>query len=134
MVRRLRQEFGDRLLFVFRNFPLSRIHPHAKAAAEAAASAASQSRYWEMHDLRFDNQRHLENKDLRRYAQRLGLDPERFDRELAQHAYACRVREDLRGGLKSGVEGTSTFFVNGLRHDGPNDLATLRAAGEEAAR
>jgi protein-disulfide isomerase len=134
VVRRLGQEFGDRLLFVFRNFPLTRIHPHAQAAAEAAEAAASQGRYWEMHDLLFDNQRHLEDEDLRRYAQQLGLDPERFERELAQHAHAHRVREDLRGGLKSGVRGTPTFFVNGLRHDGPNDLATLRAAVEEAAR
>jgi protein-disulfide isomerase len=125
---------GGRLLFVFRNFPLTRIHPHAQAAAEAAETAASQGRYWEMHDLLFDNQRHLQDEDLRRYAQQLGLDPERFDRELAQHAHARRVREDLRGGLKSGVRVTPTFFVNGLRHDGPNDLATLQAAVEEAAR
>ena len=133
-VRRLSQEFGDRLLFVFRNFPLTRIHPHAQAAAEAAEAAASQGRYWEMHDLLFDNQRHLEDEDLRRYAQLLGLDQERFDRELAQHSHARRVREDLRGGLKSGVKRTPTFFVNGLRHDGPNDLATLRAAVEQVAR
>lgn len=119
---------------VFSNFPLTRIHPHAKAAAEAAETAASQGRYWEMHDLLFDNQRHLEGEDFRRYAQQLGLDPERFDWELAQHAHAHRVREDLRGGLKSGVRGTPTFLVNGLRHDGPNDLATLRAAVEEVAR
>jgi protein-disulfide isomerase len=125
---------GGRLLFVFRNFPLTRIHPHAQAAAEAAETAASQGRYWEMHDLLLDNQRHLQDEDLRRYAQQLGLDPERFDRELAQHAHARRVREDLRGGLKSGVRVTPTFFVNGLRHDGPNDLATLQAAVEEAAR
>jgi protein-disulfide isomerase len=134
VVRRLRQDFGKWLLFVLRNFPLSRIHPHAQAAAEVAEAAGSQGRYWEMHDMLFDNQRHLEDGDLRRYAQRLGLDPERFDRELVQHAHARRVREDLRGGLKSGVEGTPTFFVDGLRHDGPNDLATLRAAVEDAAR
>jgi hypothetical protein len=132
VVRRLRQEFGDRLLFVFSNFPLSRIHPHAQAAAEAAEAAGAQGRYWEMHDLLFDNQRHLEHEDLRRYAQRLGFDPERFDRELAQHVYARRVREDLRGGLKSGVRRTPTFFVNGLRHEGPNDLATLWPAVDEA--
>ncbi len=131
-VRRLMQEFGDRLLFVFRNFPLTRIHPHAQPAAEAAGAAAAQGRYWEMHDLLFDNQRHLEDEDLRRYAQRLDLDPERFERELEHHAR--RVREDFRGGLKSGVRGTPTFFVNGLRHDGPNDLATLRTAVEEAVR
>jgi protein-disulfide isomerase len=134
VVRRLGQEFGDRLLFVFRNFPLSRIHPHAQAAAEAAEAAASQGRYWEMHDLLLENQRHLEDEDLRRYAQRLSLDLERFDRELAQHAHARRVREDLRGGLKSGVGGTPTFLVNGLRHGGPNDLAALRVAVEQAAR
>ncbi|HEY9422701.1 MAG TPA: DsbA family protein [Thermoanaerobaculia bacterium] len=134
VVRRLRRELGERLLFVFRNFPLSRIHPHAQAAAEAAEAAGSQGRYWEMHDLLFDNQRHLEDEDLRRYAERLGLDSERFDRELAEHTYAHRVREDLRGGLKSAVKGTPTFFVNGLRHDGLNDLATLRTAVEEAAQ
>jgi protein-disulfide isomerase len=128
VVRRLRQEFGERLLFVFRNFPLSRIHPHAQAAAEVAEAAASQGRYGEMHDLLFDNQRHLEDEDLRRYASELDLAMARFDRELARHAHAHRVREDLRGGLKSGVKGTPSFFVDGLRHDGPNDLATLRAA------
>jgi protein-disulfide isomerase len=134
VVRRLRQDFGDRLRLVFRNFPLSRIHPHAQAAAEAAEAAAAQGRYWEMYDLLFDNQRHLEDEDLMRYAQQLGLDLERFERDLEQHAHARRVREDLRGGLKSGVRGTPTFFVNGLRHEGPNDLAALRAALEEAVR
>jgi protein-disulfide isomerase len=134
VVRRLGQDFGDSLLFVFRNFPLTRIHPHAQAAAEAAEAAASQGRYWEIHDLLFDNQRHLEDEDLRRYAEQLGLDTERFERELAQHAHARQVREDLRGGLESGVRGAPTFFVNGLRHEGPNDLAALRAAAEQAAR
>jgi protein-disulfide isomerase len=133
-VRRLRHDFGDQLLFAFRIFPLTRIHPHAQAAAEAAEAAVAQGRYWEMHDLLFDNQWHLEDEDLRRYAQRLGLDLERFDRELAEHAHARRVREDLRGGLESGVRGTPTFFVNGLRHGGPNDLAALRTAVEEATR
>jgi protein-disulfide isomerase len=110
-VRRLRHDFGDRLLFAFRAFPLTRIHPHAQTAAEAAEAAAAQSRYWEMHDLLFDNQWHLEDEDLSRYAQRLGLDLERFDRELAEHAHAPRVREDLMGGLESGVRATPTFFV-----------------------
>jgi protein-disulfide isomerase len=134
VVRRRRQEFGDRLLFVFRSFPLTRIHPHAEAAAEAAEAAAAQGHYWEMHDMLFDNQRALEDEDLKRYASELGLDMARFDRELAEHAHVHRVNEDVRSGLKSGVQGTPTFFVDGLRHDGPNDLATLRAALEEAAR
>jgi len=134
VVRRLRQEFGDRLLFVFRNFPLTRIHPHAQAAAEAAEAAAAQGHYWEMHDMLFDNQRALEDEDLRRYASELGLDMARFGRELEEHSHAHRVNEDVRSALKSGVQGTPTFFVDGLRHDGPNDLATLRAALEETAR
>jgi protein-disulfide isomerase len=134
VVRRLRQEFGDRLLFVFRNFPLTRIHPHAEAAAEAAEAAAAQGHYWEMHDMLFDNQRALEDEDLRRYASELGLNMARFGQELAEHAHAHRVNEDVRSGLKSGVQGTPTFFVDGLRHDGPNDLATLRAALEETTR
>jgi protein-disulfide isomerase len=125
VVRRLRQEFGDRLLFVFRNFPLTRIHPHAQAAAEATEAAGSQGRYWEMHDLLFENQGHLENEDLKRYTEQLGLDPERFDRELAQHAR--RVREDLRGGLKSGVERTPTFFV--LTASGTKVPTTSRRCG-----
>jgi len=95
-------------------------------------AAASQRGYWEMHDLLFDNQ-HLE-EDFRRYAERLGLDPEQFDRKVAQRVHARRVRADLRGGLKSGVEGTSTFFVNDPWHDGTDDLTTLRAAVKEAAR
>lgn len=134
VVRRLSQEFGDRLLFVFRNFPLTRIHPHAENAAEAAEAAADQDQYWEMHDMLFDNQRALEDEDLRRYAERLSLDMARFGRELAEHAHAHRVNEDVRSGLKSGVRGTPTLFVDGLRHDGPNDLATLRAALEQTAR
>jgi protein-disulfide isomerase len=133
VVRRLGQDFGDRLLLVFRNFPLSRIHPHAQAAAEAAEAAAAQGRYWEMHDLLLENQRHLEDEYLKRYAQQLGLDTERFERELAQHAHARRVREDLRGGLKSRVRGAPTFFVNGLRHDGPNDLAAEVRRGASGA-
>jgi protein-disulfide isomerase len=132
VVRRIGQDFAGRLLFVFRDFPLTRIHPHAQAAAEAAAAAASQGRYWEMHELLLKNQRHLKDEDLRRYVEQLGLDPERFGWELAEHAHARRVHEDLRGGLKSGVRGTPTFFVNGLCHDGPNDLAALRAAVENA--
>jgi protein-disulfide isomerase len=74
VLRRLRQEFGDRLLFVFRNFPLTRIHPHAEAAAEAAEAVAALGHYWQMHEMLFDNQRELEDEDLRRYASELGLD------------------------------------------------------------
>ena len=134
VVERLWRDFGGRLRFVYRHFPLTRVHPHAQNAAEASEAAASQGRFWEMHDMLFDNQRALEDEDLTRYAAELGLDTARFGRELAGHAHAHRVNEDVRSGLKSGVRGTPTFFVDGIRHDGPNDLATLRAAVERAAR
>lgn len=134
VVERLGRDFGDRLRFAYRHFPLTQVHPHAQNAAEAAEAAASQGRFWEMHDMLFDNQRALEDEDLTRYAAELGLDTARFERELVEHAHAHRVNEDVGSGLKSGVRGTPTFFVNSLRHDGPNDLATLRAAVEEAGR
>jgi protein-disulfide isomerase len=132
VVRGLRRRFGDRLRFVFRAFPLTRIHAHAQAAAEAAEAAAAQGRFWEMHDRLFEARRRLEDADLRGYAEEVGLDVERFRSEAEEHAYAGRVREDLRSGLRSGVRGTPTFFINGIRHEGPNDFETLLAALENA--
>ncbi len=134
VVERLGRDFGDRLRFVYRHFPLTQIHPHAQHAAEAAEAAALQGRFWEMHDKLFENQRALEDEDLSRYATQMSLDTARFERELSEHAHALRVNDDVGSGLKSGVKGTPTFFVNGLRHNGPSDLATLRAALEEALR
>ena len=132
VVRGLRRRLGDRLRFVFRAFPLTRIHAHAQAAAEAAEAAAAQGRFWEMHDRLFEARRKLEDADLRGYAEEIGLDVERFWRETEEHDHAGRVREDLRSGLRSGVRGTPTFFINGIRHDGPNDFETLLAALENA--
>lgn len=132
VVHRLRRELGDRLRYVFRNFPLTQIHPHAQHASEAAEAAASQGKFWEMYDMLFEHQRHLEDTDLARYAEQVGLDLTRFERELAGHVHAKRINEDVQGGLESGVQGTPTFFINGLRHDGPYDLKTLLAAIEEA--
>lgn len=134
VVRGLRERLGDRLRFVFRVFPLTQIHEHAQAAAEAAEAAAGQGRFWEMHDRLFEARRRLEEEDLLRYAGEVGLDVGRFERELDEHAYAERVGEQLRGGLESGVSGTPTFFINGIRHDGPYDLVSLRNAVENAAR
>ena len=134
VVERLGRDFGDRLRFVYRHFPLTRIHPHAQDAAEAAEAAASQGRFWEMHDVLFENQRALEDEDLSRYAAQVGLDTARFERELAEHAHALRVNDDVGSGLRSGVRGTPTFFVGGLRHNGPSDLATLRTVLEETPR
>jgi protein-disulfide isomerase len=124
---------GGRLRFVFRNFPLTQIHPHAEHAAEAAESAAVQSRFWEMHDSLYEHQRALDDTHLLQYAETLGLDREKFNADMAHHAAAERVREDFLSGVRSGVNGTPTFFINGVRHDAGWDADTLMAALEEAA-
>src|SRR3712207_412218 len=134
VVKELRERVGDRLRFVFRHFPLDSVHPDARRAAEAAEAAASQGRFWEMHDLLYENQGDLGDEALRRHATRLGLDPMRFEEELEERAHAPRVREDRFGGERSGVEGTPTFFVNGVRYEGSHDLEALLEAVEDAAR
>jgi protein-disulfide isomerase len=133
IVKDVEAQMGERLRFVFRNFPITTSHPHAERAAEAAEAAAPQGRFWEMHDHLYEHQRHLEDADLHRYAQELGLDVEKFDSELAENAYADRVREDFMSGVRSGVNGTPTFYINGERHDDSYDLETLLAALEDAA-
>jgi diadenylate cyclase len=132
VVRELRERMGERLRFVFRHFPLDSVHPRARRAAEAAEAAASQGRFWEMHDLLYENQEHLGDEDLRRYAAELGLDVGRFAEDLAEHRHAGRVQEDRRTGEGSGVGGTPAFFVNGVRYMGPLDLDGLLGAIEEA--
>jgi protein-disulfide isomerase len=124
---------GERLRFVFRNFPITTSHAHAEQAAEAAEAAAGQGTFWPMHDLLFENQRRLRDQDLRGYAEQAGLDVERFDSELAEHVHAARVREDFMSGVRSGVNGTPTFFINGARHDGSYEVEPLLAALEQAA-
>ena len=134
VVRGLRRRLGDRMRFVFRAFPLMEIHAHARSAAEAAEATAAQGKFWGMHDRLFEARRRLEHEDLLRYAAEVGLDTQRFDREMAEHAHAGRVREDQESGLASGVPGTPTFFINGARHRGSHDLETLLAAMENASR
>jgi protein-disulfide isomerase len=133
IVKRIQRQMADRLRFVFRNFPITTSHPHAEAAAESAEAAAAQGRFWEMHDRLFENQRQLTDADLRSYAEAIGLDLDAFDVELAKHAHADRVREDFMSGVRSGVNGTPTFFINGVRHDASFDFATLLEAIDEAA-
>ena len=135
IVKAVQKRLGSRLRFVFRNFPLSNAHPHAQAAAEAAEAAGAQGKFWEMHDVIFENQGALETDDLLRYAEDLGLDVDRFASELDREVYGDRVQEDFRSGVRSGVNGTPTFFINGARFDGSWDesglLAALQAAGKE---
>jgi protein-disulfide isomerase len=133
IIKEVQSRMGERLRFVFRNFPITTSHPHAEQAAETAEAAATQGRFWQMHDLLYENQRRLRTPDLRDYAERLALDVERFDRELAEHAHAARVREDFMSGVRSGVNGTPTFYINGARHDDSYDIETMLAALERAA-
>ena len=133
ILRELLREVGGAVRLAFRHFPLAQIHPHAQAAAEAAEAAGAQHKFWEMHDILFENQDALEDEDLLGYAQALGLDLERFQLDLLRHAFAPRVREDFLSGVRSGVNGTPTFFINGQRHDGPWDLQSLLSAVYRAA-
>ena len=132
IVKAVQKRLGTRLRFVFRNFPLSNAHPNAEAAAEAAEAAAVQGKFWEMHDLLFENQEALERQDLLRYAADLGLDVKRFASELEGAAHRPRVQEDFRSGVRSGVNGTPTFFIGGARFDGAWDEADLLGALETA--
>ncbi len=124
----VRAETGAALLWVFRNFPLTEIHPHALQAAEAAEAAGAQGRFWDMHAKLFGNQKALEPEDLHRYATDIGLDAESFAAELASHAHLDRIEADFDGGVRSGVGGTPTFFTNGLGHDGPYSSSALLSA------
>ena len=133
ILKQVQARMGERLRFVFRNFPISTSHPRAEQAAEAAEAAAAQGRFWEMHDLLYEHQARLRDEDLYAYAEQLGLDVGTFERELAEHVHAGRVHEDFMSGVRSGVNGTPTFYVNGARHDGPYDLETLLAVLEQAA-
>jgi protein-disulfide isomerase len=133
IVQEVRKRLGRRLRFVFRNFPLAEAHPHAVRAAEAAEAAAIQGRFWEMHDLLFEHQAALEDSDLIGYAKRLALDPGRMKDELAAGTHANRVRQDFRSGVRSGVNGTPTFFIDGARYDGSWDLDALVEVLERAA-
>jgi protein-disulfide isomerase len=125
MVKEIQRRLGDDLLFAFRNFPLTNIHPHAEHAAEAAEGAGEQGNFWGMHDLLFENQDALEDDDLAAYAAELGLDQTRLIREVTSSAYAPRIRQDFKSGVRGGVNGTPTFFINGDRYDGTRDLERL---------
>lgn len=116
-VKLLLERYAQRMRFVFRAFPLEGIHPHALRAAEAAECAGAQGKFWQMHDLLFENQLHLKQHDLIRYAERLQLDMPRFTAEMDDAIYLQRVREHQRSGEFSGVRATPTFFVNGRIQD-----------------
>ena len=128
VVRELLADHDEDVLFVFRHLPLTDVHASAQLAAEASEAAAAQGRFWEMHDLLLANQDALEPRHLVGYAEQLGLDVDRFRDELRRRVHAPRVAEDVADADASQVTGTPTFFINGLRHYGAYDMATLEAA------
>jgi Na+/H+ antiporter NhaA len=126
-IRELLRSHGE-LRFVFRHLPLTDVHPHAQLAAEAAEAADKQGRFWEMHDTLMDHQGALTTRDLVQYADNLGLDTAKFSADLKKHAGAARIAEDVDSADLATVSGTPTFFINGMRHYGAYDLATLQDA------
>lgn len=133
VVERVRAAMGPALTFAFRHFPLTTVHPHAWAAAEAAESAGAQGQFWEMHDLLYEDQRHLDVPDLLARAKALDLDLEEFAAGLATDAFAGKIQADFLSGVRSGVPGTPTFFVNGARYSGPPDYPSLLSAVQSVA-
>jgi protein-disulfide isomerase len=130
IVKRLQKALGKKLRFVFRNFPLTQAHPYALLAAETAEAAALQGKFWELHDLLFEQQALLGPDIIPTWAERLGLDLEKLGNDIAQGVVEERIREDRQGGIRSGVNGTPTFFINGARFDGLPDYGSLLAALE----
>ena len=132
IIKNIQKILGSQLRFVFRNFPISQIHPHALSAAEAAEAADSQHKFWIMHDYLYEHQDRLDDDDLVQYASTLGLDLDRFSKEIAEHIHAARVREDFMNGIRSGVNGTPTFYINDIRYDDSWDEETLLASLKQA--
>jgi protein-disulfide isomerase len=136
IVKRLQGEFGAELRFVFRNFPLTQIHEHAEFAAQLAEAAAAGGKFWEMHDFLYEHQRLLGRAEpfLSFAKDELGLDPSSIEKGIASGAYLSRIRDDFLGGVRSGVNGTPTFYLNGLRHDDSYELSVLEAAIRSAVK
>jgi protein-disulfide isomerase len=125
-VKKVQKELGPKLRFVFRNFPLTNVHGFAMVAAETAEAAGAQGKFWEMHDFLYEHQRTLgDHSVVLGYAKKIGLDTQKFERDISQHVYEKRVKDDFMGGIRSGVNGTPTFYVNGVRHDGPAEADAI---------
>ncbi|MDB4963582.1 MAG: bdbD [Myxococcales bacterium] len=131
-VQEVERRLRGQLQYVFRHFPLSEIHPLAVPAAETSEAAAAQGRFWEMYSMLYENQEALERPYLLRYARALGLDIAAVDAALDNHLYLPRIREDFNSGVRSGVNGTPCFFINGRRHDGAWDADSLLKTLERA--
>ena len=136
IIKRVQERLGARLRFIFRNFPLTEIHPealHAAEAAEAVAAHGGEKAFWQMHDLIFEHQQDLGDAALGKLAAKAGADAKSVLADLASGTFEERVREDFMSGVRSGVNGTPTFFINGKRFDGSWDEESLVQALEAAA-
>lgn len=131
VIKKIEEEMGDALRFVFRHFPYARLHPHAELAAQAAEAAGAQEKFWEMHEALFEDQEALELDDLIARAERLQLDVDIFREALKNETYLDRVRTDFRSGVQNGVFSTPSIFLNGIRHNGDADYETLHKAIQE---
>ena len=129
----LLERFPNKVRFVYRHFPLQEAHPHAVLAAEASEAAAAQGKFWPMYDLLFQNQGHLKDKDLHRFAADLGLDMARYTAEMDDHIYLQKVREHIEGGRRSHIRATPTFFLDGVAHDVSFGMKSLHDAVSTAA-
>ena len=118
MIKQVQKKMGKKLRFVFRNFPLSEAHPHALNAAVAAEAAGRQGKFWEMHDIIYENQSQLELDDLLRYAAKIGIDTEKFDSDFEDEKLLSKVKSDFNSGVRSGVNGTPSFYITGEKYEG----------------
>jgi protein-disulfide isomerase len=132
ILKRIQHRFGDQIRLVFRNFPLKQMHPMAEPAAETAEFAATQGKFWETHDAIFENQKSLSPEFLFELAERVGVSAEGLREALQTEAFVARVRHDFLSGVRSGVNGTPTFFINGQRHDASYEYDDLVAGIENA--
>jgi protein-disulfide isomerase len=134
VIKHLLARFAKRIRFIYRHFPLEEVHPHALRAAHSAEAAGAQHKFWQMHDLLFDNQSHLKDHQLRGYAQRLELDVTRYDADMAGEVCLQRIREHIVSGERSGVRATPTFFINGVIYDVSFGVQSLAHGIELALR
>lgn len=113
IIKQLQKKFGENMAFVFRNYPIQELHPYALHVAIAVETASLQGKFWEMHDMIFENQRNLDDQSLVDYARRIGVDTEKFENDFGSKATVNKVEKDMESGNEAGVQGTPAFFVNG---------------------
>jgi protein-disulfide isomerase len=130
IVKQMQTHLGENLRFVFRHFPRTAVHFHAEAAAEVAEVAGDQGKFWEMHDKLFENYNRLDGEHLVGYARELGLIMDKFDRAISERSFISKVLADLQSGIESGVKGTPTYFINGVKHNGSGEFDVLIEAVE----